>query len=147
MKSRLFHFAIICAALFATAACQKLDEPVPDSACTINALKCYVYTQADNWNQSQELDVLSGTYDAERGIISFTFPADPTLYNRETLSRCRLEASIPATARLVEIDAMGMELDQGIGGMRNLYNTTIYFEVIAANGQTMKYQATFKVQQ
>ena len=146
MKSRLFHFAIICAALFATAACQKLDEPVPDTACTINALKCYVYYDTGNWNTSKELDALSGTYNAERGIISYTFPDDPTLYNRESLSRCRLEASIPATARLVEVDAMGMELDQGIGGMRNLYNKTIYFKVIAANGDAKNYQVSFKVQ-
>lgn len=145
MKSRLIHFAILCAALLATVSCQKLDEPVPDTACTLNALKCYVYTDTEDWNKSVELDALSGTYDAKRGIISYTFPDDATLYNQQTLSRCRLEASIPATARLVEVDAMGQELDQGIGGMRNLYNKTIYFKVIAANGDTMSYQASFKV--
>lgn len=145
MKMRLIHFATICAALLAAVSCQKLDEPVPDTACTINALKCYVYYTADGKTQSVELDALSGTYDDKRGIISYTFPDDPTLYDRENLSHCRLEASIPATARLVEVDAMGQELGQGIGGMRNLYNRTIYFKVIAANGDAMNYQASFKV--
>ncbi|HIW52523.1 MAG TPA: hypothetical protein H9919_03805 [Candidatus Alistipes excrementipullorum] len=147
MKTRYLYLATMFAALlFSAVSCRKLDEPVPDTENTINALKCYVYYDSENWNNKVELDALSGTYNAERGIIQYTFPADDELYNSETLTRCRLEASIPSTARLVEVDAMGEELGHGIGGMRSLYNKTIYFKVIAANGEARSYQATFKVQ-
>lgn len=67
------------------------------------------------------------------------------MYNSETLRRCRLELTVPATARVVEVDAAGNETGSGISGMRDLNSTTVYFKVIAADGTEKQYQARFRV--
>jgi hypothetical protein len=79
------------------------------------------------------------------GAITYTFPTGER-YTSETLKRCRLEVTIPSTARVVETDAKGNEIGSGIGGMRDLSNakTTIYFKVIAADGTEKRYQAQFQ---
>jgi hypothetical protein len=79
------------------------------------------------------------------GAITYTFPTGER-YTAETLKRCRLEATIPSTARLVETDARGEQIGNGIGGMRDFSagKTTVYFKVIAADGSEKKYQAQFQ---
>ncbi len=136
---------IILAAVALLASCQKPILPEADVKNELSALKCYVYYDEADMTVKSELNVLSGTYNPERGVISFTFPEDPEKYNAQTLQRCRLEASIPPTATLVETDAAGASLGRGIGDFRNLANTTVYFKVVAANGEAKQYQATFKM--
>ncbi len=145
MKTR--QSILIAAALLIASACscQKLDTIELDSSNTINGLKCYVYYNLDDWTTKVELDALSGTYNADKGAISYTFPDDADKYNTQTLSRCRLEVSIPSTASVIEVDALGDKIADSIGGLRNLCNKTVYFKVIAANGDERSYQATFKL--
>lgn len=146
MKIRQLYGLAACTALLLTlAACEKLDEPRKASENRINALKCYVYYDAADWSRKAEVDVLSGIYNAGKGVVSYTFPDDDTRYTPETLARCRLEVSIPSTARLEETDAAGESTGGGIGGLRNLYNRTVYFRVTAADGSAMNYQVTFRL--
>ena len=115
-------------------------------SCTLNSMKCLVYYDADNLRKYSELDVLGGgTYNESLGAVSYTFPSDASMYNSETLRRCRLELTVPATARVVEVDAAGNETGSGISGMRDLNSTTVYFKVIAADGTEKQYQARFRV--
>lgn len=140
------YIKIIFLALLAAVSCQKLDRPEPDTANTLNSLKCMVYYDTENLRQYETLDILSGgTYNDQMGAITYTFP-EGERFTSETLKRCRLEATIPSTARLVEVDARGEEVGSGIGGMRDLSagKTTIYFKIIAADGTEKKYQAQFQ---
>lgn len=130
--------AIIFAA-FALAACAQPEFPEGDSACTLSALKVWVYDAEGNV-LAKDLNALGGMYDAASGAGQYKFPAEVT-----DVSRCRLEASIPATASLVETDAMWVSLGHGIGGIRDLDNVTVYFTVKAANGKdSNNYQIYFK---
>ena len=105
-----------------------------------------VYYNTDNLRVYETIDVLnSGTFNQQMGAIAYTFPQIER-FTSETLKRCRLEATIPSTARLVEVDAMGNVISESIGGMRDLSasKTTIYFKIIAADGTEKKYQAQFQ---
>lgn len=136
---------ILFLALLAAVSCQKLDKPELDTANTLNSLKCIVYYDAENLRTYEQIDVLgSGTVNHQMGAITYTFPTGER-FTSETLKRCRLEATIPSTARIVETDPRGDELGNGIGGMRDFSagKTTIYFKVIAADGSEKKYQAQF----
>lgn len=140
------YIKILFLALLAAVSCQKLDYPEADTSNTLSSLKCYVYYDTENLRNYETVDVLSGgTFNDQMGAITYTFPTGER-YTSETLKRCRLEATIPSTARLVETDAKGNEIGAGIGGMRDLSNskTTIYFKVIAADGTEKRYQAQFQ---
>lgn len=128
---------IICA--FLAFSCVEPVFPEGDSACTLSALKVWVY-DADGNVVEKGLNALGGMYDAEAGAGMFKFPTTIT-----DVSRCRLEATIPSTATIVETDALWNPLGHGIGGLRNLNNVTVYFTVQAANGIDSKnYQIFFK---
>ena len=139
-------FTILFLALLASVSCQKLDTPELDTANNLSSLKCMVYYNTDNLRVYETIDVLnSGTFNQQMGAIAYTFPQIER-FTSETLKRCRLEATIPSTARLVEVDAMGNVISESIGGMRDLSasKTTIYFKIIAADGTEKKYQAQFQ---
>lgn len=130
---------ILAIAAFALSACVQPEFPEGDSLCTLSALKVWVY-DADYNVVAKDLNALGGMYDAESGAGQYKFPAEIT-----DVSRCRLEASIPATASIVETDALWQSLGHGIGGLRDLNNVTVYFTVKAANGKdTKNYQLYFK---
>lgn len=141
------YLKIMFLAVLAAVSCQKLDYPEADSSNSLTSLKCFVYYDTENLKIYQELDVLSGTFNEAMGAINFQFPTDGSKHcDLESLKRCRLEATIPSTARLVETDASGNETGNGIGGMRDLSaaRTTIYFKVVAADGTEKRYQVTFR---
>lgn len=140
------YIKILFLALLAAVSCQKLDYPEADTSNTLSSLKCYVYYDTENLRNYETVDVLSGgTFNDQMGAITYTFPTGER-YTSETLKRCRLEATIPSTARLVETDAKGNEIGAGIGGMRDLSaaKTTVYFKVVAADGSEKRYQAQFQ---
>ena len=137
---------ILFLAVLAAVSCQKLDTPELDTANHLSSLKCMVYYDAENLRVYSQIDVLnSGTFNQQMGAITYTFPQGER-YTAETLKRCRLEATIPSTAKVEEIDARGNSLGQGIGGWRDFSagKTTIYFKVVAADGSEKKYQAQFQ---
>lgn len=140
MKKILSYISALAAATLLAASCAEPEFPEGDSACTLSALKVYVY-DAEGKVVGNSLDALSGMYDAESGAASYRFPATVA-----DVSRCRLEASIPSTATVEETDAMGEGLGHGLGGIRSLENVTVYFKVKAANGKDFKnYQITFRI--
>ena len=121
------------------AACAQPEYPEGDSACTLTALKVYVY-DADGNVLAKDLNALGQMFDKEAGAGQYKFASEIT-----DVSRCRLEASIPATASIEETDPMWQPLGHGIGGLRDLNNVTVYFVVRAANGKdTKNYQLYFK---
>ena len=124
--------AIVAAILCAS--CAKPDERVLDDNCTLSTLKAFV--------QNEEFDLLSGMYIADKGTASFTFPEDASKYNSTTLKKCRLEAGIPSTARLELTDEDGTPLGEGLEGWHDLYDQTIFFKLIAANGEVFQYKVT-----
>ena len=130
---------ILVLAAFALCSCVQPEYPEGDSSCTLSALKVWVYDAEFNV-VAKDLNALGGMYDAESGAGQYKFPSEIT-----DVSRCRLEASIPATASIVETDALWQPLGHGIGGLRSLDNVTVYFTVKAANGKDSKnYQLYFK---
>lgn len=130
---------ILLLTAFALCSCVQPEFPEGDSACTLNALKIWVYDAEYNV-VAKDLNALGGMYDAASGAGQYKFPAEIA-----DVSHCRLEASIPATASLVETDAMWVPLGHGIGGLRDLNNVTVYFTVKAANGKdSNNYQIYFK---
>lgn len=140
------YIKILFFALLAAVACQKLDYPEADTSNTLSSLKCYVYYDTENLKLYETIDVLTGgTFNQQMGAITYTFPTGER-FTSETLKRCRLEATIPSTARLVEIDSKGNEKGNGIGGFRDFSagRTTVYFKVVAADGSEKKYQAQFQ---
>lgn len=141
MKSIRILFLLLLAAV----SCHKLDYPEADSSNALASLKCFVYYDAENMRVYQELDILNGgTFNQQMGAVSYTFTHEKC--TAESLKKCRLEATIPSTAKLVETDASGNEIAGGIGGMRDLSapKTTVYFKVIAADGSEKKYQVQFQ---
>ncbi len=142
---QLHYIILVALTALAAFSCQKPIMPEADNKNELAALKCYVYYDEADMTKKAELNVLSGSYNPERGVISFTFPEDAEKFNAQALSRCRLEASIPPTATIVETDAAGKSLGRGIGDFRNLANATVCFQIIAANGDAKQYQATFKM--
>lgn len=138
--------SILFLTIMAAVSCQKLDYPEADTSNTLSSLKCYVYYDDSNLRIYETLDVLSdGTFNEQMGAITYTFPSGER-FTSETLKRCRMEATIPSTAKIVEIDARGDEIGSGIGGMRDLSagKTTIYFKVVAADGSEKKYQVQYQ---
>lgn len=128
--------AILCAS------CAKPDERVPDNNCTLSTLKAFVYYDSEDVSKNEELDLLGGMYIPDKGSASFTFPDDEVKYNANTLKQCRLEATIPSTARLEMTDENGAGLGIGLEGWHDLYNRTIYFRVVAANGDIFQYKVS-----
>ncbi|MBR6457484.1 MAG: hypothetical protein IKS71_02690 [Bacteroidales bacterium] len=130
---------ILALAALALSSCVEPELPEGDSNCTLTALKITVY-DADLNVVAKDLNALGGMYDAEGGAGQFKFPKDIS-----DISRCRLEASIPATATIEETDAYWNPLGHGIGGIRDLDKVTVYFTIKAANGKDCKnYQIYFK---
>lgn len=129
-------------ATFALLACVKPDERQKDSSTELSALKAYVYYDETNLSTYEEVDLLSGMYIEEKGLASYTFPDDKEKFNENTLKRCRLEAIIPATAKIVSTDENGNEKSCGLDGWYDLNNTTIYFNIVANNGD----RKNFKIQ-
>lgn len=141
---RIFEL-LFCAALL-LAACEKLEEKPRDSANTINGITCYVYYDAADLTKKETLDVLAtATVNEQMGLINYTFPAVPELYNAASLTRCRLEIAIPSTAHILLTDNDGNPLGGGIGGQMNLLNTTVCFTVVAADGSPRLYKVTFRL--
>ncbi len=143
MKIKQLLFIIALPLLFA---CQKPDYPEGDSSVELSALKAFVYYDIEHPSQKQEADLMSGTVNRERGLISYTFPASDGKYTRQTLSRCHMEATIPTTASLEMLDAAGKSLSHGFTESIDLCNTTIYFRITAANGTSQNWQLTCKLQ-
>lgn len=129
-------------ALISLVACVKPDERQKDSSTELSSLKAYVYYDEANLSIYEEVDLLSGMYIEEKGLASYTFPDDKEKFNESTLKRCRLEAIIPATAKIVSTDENGNEMNCGLDGWHNLNNSTIYFNVVADNGD----RKNFKIQ-
>ncbi len=135
------YIALIIATL-SLIACIKPDERQRDSSTELSALKAYVYYDDANLSIYEEVDLLSGMYIEDKGLASYTFPDDKVKFNESTLKRCRLEAIIPATAKIVSTDENGKEKDYGLDGWHNLNNSTIYFNIVADNGG----RKSFKIQ-
>lgn len=139
------YIKILFLAILAAVSCQKLDRPELDGANELSGLKCYVYYDAENVRTYSEVNPFADGTTSNIGAvtaIAYTFPSDAK-YTAQTLKNCRLEATIPSTATLVELDATGKEIGKGIGGMRNLAGTTVYFKVVAADGGEKRYQVKF----
>ncbi|MGM9788287.1 MAG: hypothetical protein ACI3ZF_05225 [Candidatus Cryptobacteroides sp.] len=126
--------------LVALISCVKPDERERDSANELRSLKAYVYYDQQNLNLYEEVDLLSGVYLEDKGLASYTFPSDEEKFNSFSLSRCRLEASIPSTAVLRMTDENGVEKNCGIGAWHNLFNTSLYFNIVADNGDVRKFK-------
>lgn len=126
--------------------CQKLQFPVRSDDTSLNGLKCFVYYDAEQPSVRQELNLLTGTFNRERGIISYTFPSDER-FTLAAIQRCRLEATIPPTAALELTDAAGSGLGHGFEGFYDLRNKTLYFRITAADGTVKSYQLTCKYSQ
>ena len=126
--------------------CQKLQFPVRSDDTSLNGLKCFVYYDAEQPSVRQELNLLTGTFNRERGIISYTFPSDER-FTPAAIQRCRLEATIPPTAVLELTDAAGSGLGHGFEGFYDLRNKTLYFRITAADGTVKSYQLTCKYSQ
>ncbi|MBP3256984.1 MAG: hypothetical protein SPL17_06835 [Bacteroidales bacterium] len=138
---RLIYIATI---LVVTAvSCQKLQYPPRSSDCTLSGLKCFVYYDTSDPYARQELNLLSGTWNKERGLISFVFPSDSRFTN-EALMHCRIEATIPSSAVLELLDESGNGLGHGFDGFYDLRDTTLYFTIVAADGTTQSFQLTCK---
>lgn len=135
---------IVFAALVLTG-CRNLVMPKDDSACDLSALTVYVYYDESNMALYNSFDVLSGNLDAQTGEGTFFFPRDPALYNATTLSRCRLEAVIPATASLKAYDEEGNPVPGGLGGIWDLANHSVGIDVVAANGDSKHYEILFRM--
>lgn len=123
--------------------CQKLQYPVRSGDTSLSGLKCFVYYDADQPFVRQELNLLSGTFNQERGLISYVFPSDDR-FTPAALRRCRIEATIPPTAVLTLTDAAGSPLGHGFEGFYDLSGTTLYFQITAADGSVKSYQLTCK---
>lgn len=131
---------LVFTAMMLAVSCAKPEVPKADTACELSALKVWVYG-SDGTVVAKDLDALSGMFDRESGAAMYRFPSEIT-----DVSRCRLEASIPATASIEETDAAGVSLGHGIGGLRSLDNVTVYFRVKAADGKTFNnYQVYFRL--
>jgi hypothetical protein len=129
--------------LAAAASCQKLQFPVRSDDTSLIGLKCFVYYDPQNPSVRQELSLLMGTYNRERGLISYTFPADER-FTPAALQRCRIEATIPPTSVLELTDAGGNPLGHGFEGFYDLRGNTLYFRITAADGTVKPYQLTCK---
>ena len=44
----------------------------------------------------------------------------------------------------IKLSGTGEEIGSGIGGLRSLYNTTVYFKVVAADGSSKSYQVSLR---
>lgn len=125
----------------ALCACVKPDVREHDSSTALRALKAFVYTDENDLSVYEEFDLLSGMYLEEQGLATYTFPKDAAC-NASTLSRCRLEATVPNTASLEMLSENGHSLGKGLEGWHNLYNTTIYFKVVADSGDIKNFSIT-----
>lgn len=134
--------ALFCAFTFAS--CAKLQPMEATPSVDLNSLKCFVYYDGSNMAMYKELDLLSGMYDSGKGIGSFTFPDDASLYNSKTLSRCRVEASVAVTSRIVMTDEDGLSKDWGLDGWMDLYNNVLCFKILASDGQKKQYKISCK---
>ena len=123
--------------------CQKLQYPEWSSDNSLSGLKCFVYYDDANPSLKQELNLLSGTNNMERGLINYTFAADER-FSANALARCRIEATIAPTAVLELNDAAGNGLGHGFEGFYDLRGTTLYFSITAADGTAKQYQLTCK---
>ena len=92
------------------------------------------------------VDLLSGMYIEEKGLASYTFPDDAEKFNESSLKKCRVEASLPSAARLVLTDEHGNEKSCGLEGWHNLYNTSLYFNIVADNGDTKNFKIQTRCQ-
>ncbi len=122
--------------------CVKPDERQRDSSLELNSLKAYVYYNQDNLSLYEEVDLMSGMYIEEKGLLSFTFPEDEVKFNANSLKRCRIEAGIPSTASVVLCDEAGVEKSSGLDGWFDLYNNTLYFKIKADNSDFKIFKIT-----
>lgn len=127
--------------LAAAASCQKLQFPPRSSDCSLSGLKCFVYYDMAHSSARQELNLLSGTWNKERGLISYVFPQDER-FAGDALAYCRIEATIPSSAVLELCGEMGNGLGHGFEAFYDLRGTTLYFKVTAADGTERSYQLT-----
>lgn len=139
MKKILIFIYVAISLLFAS--CAKPDYPTLDDSCSLDGLKCLVYYDSSNSALYESVDLLSGTYYPEKGLIGYTFKQGEKI-NSETLTRCRIEAIIPSTARLELLDASGKSLGMGFSGFYDLGAATMWFKVVAANGDEKVFQLT-----
>lgn len=137
---------LLAAVLFVAAiSCQELQYPEFSSDTSLSGLKCFVpYSDSLGNKKSQEVDLLSGKTNMERGLISFTFPSGD-IYSADNVSHCRIEATIPATAVLEVTDAFGEGTGHGFFGTFDLSGQTVYFMITAADGSSKSYQLTCKI--
>lgn len=132
-------------ALAALLSCQKLVLPKDDSACDLRSLTVHVHYDASDPSKTMDFDAMTGALDETTGEATFSFPKDADLYNAETLARCTIEASIPSTATLVAYDEDGTVRENGLGGLWNLANGSVVFDIIAADGSSRHYDFLFRM--
>lgn len=122
--------------------CAQIETPEQDANCTLSALKAYVCYDASDLSKREEVNLLSGMFVEDKGLISYTFPEDQTKFGADALTRCRIEATIPSTAVLELTDADGAGLGHGFDTFYDLSSATIYFKIVAANGDFNQYKLT-----
>ena len=138
--------ALFMMVAFALFSCVKPDERVRDASTELRSLKAFVYYDESNLSKYEEVDLLSGMYIEEKGLASYTFPDDAEKFNESSLKKCRVEASLPSAARLVLTDENGNEKSCGLEGWHNLYNTSLYFNIVADNGDTKNFKIQTRCQ-
>ena len=126
--------ALFMTVAFALFSCVKPDERVRDASTELRSLKAFVYYDESNLSKY------------EKGLASYTFPDDAEKFNESSLKKCRVEASLPSAARLVLTDENGNEKSCGLEGWHNLYNTSLYFNIVADNGDTKNFKIQTRCQ-
>lgn len=133
--------------LLLTTACQQPDELPLSSDNTMTGLQCIIRKDPGTGDGAElvktEISLInsSNTAEVENGNIKYVM--DLTNFTPEDYGRARFEATIPATARIVEKDALGNVISKSIGYHRDVYNKVFYFYVIAADGSEKKYTVRF----
>lgn|GEM_PF-1041365 len=145
MKRTAILITALALALSALTGCAKPEYTPASGDKTLSSLKCYVYYDPENPTRKTEVNLLSGTFNRERGLISYVFRLDGSIITEDKLSRCRIEATIPATAKLELTDEAGKGLGHGFEGMFDLRATTLFFVITAADGSEARYQLTCKI--
>lgn len=128
--------------VFALCSCVKPDERQKDGSLELRSLKAFVYYDENDLSVYEEVDLLSGMYLEDKGLASYTFPSDADRFNSSTLKRCRLEATVPSTAKVVLTDENGTGKGCGLDGWFDLYNAVVYFNVVADDGNFKNFKIT-----
>lgn len=141
MKNKVIEYILIVFSLMSFLSCEELSYPTPDSTIELNSLRAIIID--DSTDVTSEVDLLSGTYNEDKGLISYVFTLGDQI-TEESLSNCRIEASINSTSTLELIDEAGNGLGKGFDGKFDLNNCTIFFKITAADKTYKTFQLTCK---